>query len=102
MNQSVFREQAERYRNQKEDPDMEPGYFRRMAAMYEALAILDESGTIGAALDTGIFNDAIRAYCSRACKRAGLEEETRAEVLKGLTSALDIYTAAEAIQAAQE
>ena len=103
MKQSYFRDQANSYRNHHENnPDIEPGYFERQAAMYEALAILDENGALNAVMDTGIFNDVIEAYCTLACKRAGLDEETATKVLQGLSGALDNYTAAEAVQAAKQ
>ena len=80
-----------------------PGSWEeKQAVFYRNLAQIEAAGQLDDILDTGMFNDHIKAYASLAMKRAELDSETQQKVLSNLSAVFDDYTAAEALEIDQK
>ena len=53
-------------------------------------------------MDTGVLNPYMKAYFRAAMRRAGIDEDTQDNIMNQLREVLDLYTAAEIMEQAND
>lgn len=94
MENNAFKIYADAFRK---TADKDP-VSKKMVIMYEALDQIEQAGALDDVLNTGVFNDNIKAYAKIAMDKSGLDDETKKNVLECFYSVFDEYTAKEAMK----
>lgn len=88
------------YEKYKDDPETDADQLKQKAQVFDLFGqALDINQNAALQLmDTGIYNDYIKAYVYGAMKHADIDDDTQQRIISGLAAMLDTYTAAEMLE----